>query len=173
MHFKGQRCSGGKHSKKRITGMAATPLERNSQCLRSVSLPKQDASSMNKISLADTEPPKKTWMDGMIFEECLRELDQKLERQGREIIIIVDSCLAHPEIKGLISIDLQFLPPNTTSCTQPMDQGVIRYFVFVFYFLVFFKKFVLHIETAPRSIEEKVFFKKNNFYKNYFTYIPS
>ena len=93
-------------------------------------------------------------MDGMIFEECLRELDQKFERQGREIIIIVDSCPAHPEIKGLIS------PPNTMSCTQPMDQGVTRYFVFVFYFLVFLKKFVLHIETATSSIEEKVFLQK-------------
>ena len=29
--------------------------------------------------------------------------------------MIVDDCLAHPEIKGLKSIDLQFLSPNKPS----------------------------------------------------------
>jgi hypothetical protein len=35
-------------------------------------------------------------------------------------------CPAHPHVKGLKSMKLVFLPPNTTSVTQPMDQGVIR-----------------------------------------------
>ena len=34
--------------------------------------------------------------------------------------------MAHPHVEQLASIDLIFLPPNTTSHTQPMDQGVIR-----------------------------------------------
>ena len=38
----------------------------------------------------------------------------------------MDNCPAHPEIGGLKAIELCFLPPNTTSITQPMDQGVIR-----------------------------------------------
>ena len=76
-------------------------------------------------------------MDGMIFEEWLRELDQTFKRQGRKIIMIVDNCPAYPEIKGLKSIDLQFLPPNTTSCTQLMDQGSVRYFVFVYNKFIF------------------------------------
>jgi hypothetical protein len=40
--------------------------------------------------------------------------------------MIVDNCPAHPHVKGLKSMKLVFLPPNTTSVTQPMDQGVIR-----------------------------------------------
>jgi len=40
--------------------------------------------------------------------------------------MIVDNCPAHPHVKGLKSVKLVFLPPNTTSVTQPMDQGVIR-----------------------------------------------
>ena len=38
----------------------------------------------------------------------------------------MDNCPAHPEIGGLKTIELCFLSTNTTSITQPMDQGVIR-----------------------------------------------
>ena len=40
--------------------------------------------------------------------------------------MIIDNCLAHPEVTGLKAVELVFLRPNTTSKTQPMDQGVIR-----------------------------------------------
>ena len=38
----------------------------------------------------------------------------------------MDNCPAHPRVKDLKAINLVFLPPSTTSKTQPMDQGVIR-----------------------------------------------
>ena len=44
----------------------------------------------------------------------------------RKIALIIDNCPAHPEVPGLKWVELIFLPPNTTSITQPMDQGVIR-----------------------------------------------
>ena len=71
-------------------------------------------------------------MDGTLFEE-LRELDCKFEMQGKKIVMIVDNCPVHPEVSGLKTIKLQFWPPNTTSCTQPMDQCVIRYILILFY----------------------------------------
>jgi hypothetical protein len=37
----------------------------------------------------------------------------------------VDNCPAHPDITELKAIKIFFLPPNTTSFTQPMDAGVI------------------------------------------------
>jgi len=40
--------------------------------------------------------------------------------------MIVDNCPAHPKERGLQSIKLVFLPPNTTSKTQPCDQGIIQ-----------------------------------------------
>ena len=70
---------------------------------------------------------KKAWMDGTLFEEWLHELDRSFEMQGRKVIMIVDNYPAHSEVSGLKAINLQFLPPNTTSCTRPMDQGIIRY----------------------------------------------
>ena len=38
---------------------------------------------------------------------------------------MIDNCPAHPHIDNLKAIKLYFLPPNTTSKTQPMDEGVI------------------------------------------------
>ena len=47
------------------------------------------------------------WND---IEEWPRERDRKFKRKGQKMIIIVDNCPAHPEIKGLKSIDLHFFP---------------------------------------------------------------
>lgn len=69
---------------------------------------------------------KKSWMDCTLFEEWVRELDRTFMGEGRKDALIVDNCAAHPHIEGLKAIQLVFLPPNTTSETQPMDQGVNR-----------------------------------------------
>ena len=62
-------------------------------------------------------------MDGALFEEWVRELDRKFASEGRSIALVIDNCPAQPHIEHLKSIKLFFLPPNTTSATQPMDQG--------------------------------------------------
>ena len=38
----------------------------------------------------------------------------------------MDNCSAHPHFSCLESIELVFLPPNTTSAIQPCDQGIIN-----------------------------------------------
>ena len=50
----------------------------------------------------------------------------KFSAAKRKIALIIDNCTAHPHVEQLASIELIFLPPNTTSHTQPMDQGVIH-----------------------------------------------
>ncbi|XP_053381941.1 tigger transposable element-derived protein 4-like [Mercenaria mercenaria] len=69
---------------------------------------------------------KNAWMTSEIFTERVRKLDSDMTRNQRSIMLIVDNCPAHPKINGLKSVKLVFLPPNSTSVTQPMDQGVIR-----------------------------------------------
>ena len=76
---------------------------------------------------------KKAWMDGTLFEEWLHELHRKFEMLGRNVVMIVDNCPAHPEVLGPKAINLQFLPPNIISCTQAMDQGVISYACFIIF----------------------------------------
>ena len=65
-------------------------------------------------------------MDSILFEEWVLEVDRRFTKEGREIVLFDDNCPAHPSIDNLVSTELIFLPPNTTSKLQPMDQGAIR-----------------------------------------------
>ena len=47
--------------------------------------------------------------------------------EGRKkIALLIDNRLAQPPASDLTNFQLVFLPPNTTSVLQPMDQGVLR-----------------------------------------------
>ena len=65
-------------------------------------------------------------MDSILFEEWVREVDRRFTKEGRKIVLLVDICPAVPSIDNLVSTELIFLPPDTTSKPQPMDQGIIR-----------------------------------------------
>lgn len=66
------------------------------------------------------------WMTSLIFLDWLKRWDKELQRQSRLIILILDNCAAHPYTETLKNITLEFLPPNTTSLTQPLDMGIIK-----------------------------------------------
>ena len=69
---------------------------------------------------------KKAWMTSNHFNTWLCKQDRIFTRQKRKVALILDNCTAHPNINSTLkSINLIFLPPNTTSVTQPMDQGII------------------------------------------------
>lgn len=65
-------------------------------------------------------------MTSEIFLNELRQWDNELRCKNRKILLLVDNCPAHPDVKDLESIKLVFMPPNTSSRLQPMDQGVIH-----------------------------------------------
>ena len=127
LHMKGEKCSGGKHSKVRLTGLAAgnalgerLPMfvigkSAKPRCFKGV-----------KTLPCRYRSQKKSWMSGELFEEWVRELDRKFFVAKRKIALIIDNCTAHPHVENLEWVELIFLPPNTTSQTQPMDQGIIR-----------------------------------------------
>ena len=56
----------------------------------------------------------------------MRDVNKKFQAEGRKVALIIDNCPAHPVIENLSHIKLDFLPPDTTSVSQPMDQDVIR-----------------------------------------------
>lgn len=68
---------------------------------------------------------KKAWMTGELMTEWLRMVDRQMKKQGRNILLFLDNAPAHPDVK-LNNVKLVFLPPNTTSLSQPMDQGIIQ-----------------------------------------------
>ena len=106
---------------------------------------------------------KKAWMDLTLFEEWLHELDRKFKMQGRKVFMIVDNCPAHSEVSGLKAINSQFLSRNITSCTQPMDQGVIRYVCFIIF--LFFQR-----SQSNRNPMFKFCSRRSSLYKQFFDY---
>ena len=77
---------------------------------------------------------KKAWMTGIIFREYLRWFN--LQMQGRKVLLLLDGFSSHHagydllETEGieLTNVRVEFLPANTTSICQPLDQGIIRTF---------------------------------------------
>jgi hypothetical protein len=127
--LKGEKCSGGKHSKVRVTVMVACNMDGSEKlpllvignsakprCFKGVkTLPVNYTSS------------KKAWMNKSIFTKWLLDLDLKFTKEKRKICLILDNCTAHKDVKAqLKSIKCVFLPPNTTSKIQPCDQGIIQ-----------------------------------------------
>ena len=126
-HFKKEKCSGGKHSKVRLTGMAAGNAKGERLPMFAIGKAKNPRCFKGVKSIpCRYRAQAKSWMSSELFEEWIKELDRSFGVQKRKIALIVDNCPAHPTVTWLEWIELIFLPPNTTSVTQPMDQGVIR-----------------------------------------------
>ncbi|XP_059800174.1 tigger transposable element-derived protein 1-like isoform X2 [Hypanus sabinus] len=80
---------------------------------------------------------KKAWVTGQIFEDWFaNHFAVEAERYCREqnlafkVLLLLDNAPAHPKHLDSIhpNITVRFLPPNTTSLIQPLDQGVIPTF---------------------------------------------
>ena len=68
---------------------------------------------------------KKAWMNTELMKEWLKSVDQKMRRQGRKVLLFLDNAPSHPKI-SLQNVKIVFFPANTTSLSQPMDQGIIQ-----------------------------------------------
>ena len=65
------------------------------------------------------------WMNGPIFHSYMKNWNDKLARQRCHILLLIDNAPSHI-VDEYSNIKIQFLPPNTTSKIQPLDQGIIR-----------------------------------------------
>ena len=127
LHLKSEKCSGGKNSKIRITGLAAANSVGDKLPMFVIGKSKAPRCFKNVTSLpCRYRSQKKSWMDSTLFEEWVHELGVKFQKENRKIALIIDNCPAHPAIADLSNVKLNFLPPNTTSVSQPLDQGVIK-----------------------------------------------
>ncbi|XP_071055115.1 tigger transposable element-derived protein 1-like [Onthophagus taurus] len=80
----------------------------------------------------------KAWMTSHIFvewyKECfVKEVERYLKSKNLSfrVLLILDNATSHPVdvLKfGHPCVEVVFLPPNTTSLLQPLDQGVIKAF---------------------------------------------
>ena len=65
----------------------------------------------------------KGWMTGAVFDLWLSEWNRELYKQKRKIALLIDNAPGHIT-DDYDNIKLVFLPPNTTSKLQPLDQGI-------------------------------------------------
>ncbi|GFW99081.1 tigger transposable element-derived protein 1 [Trichonephila clavipes] len=92
----------------------------------------------------------KAWMATAIFTEWFNncfvtEVEAYMKEKSLDfkVLLIVDNAASHPQLEHP-NVQLIFLPPNTTSLIQPLDQGIIATF----------KKY--YIKTTYKSILNKL-----------------
>ena len=81
----------------------------------------------------DYRSQKSAWMNGAIFEDWFRNkfvpgVEKFLESKGlpRKAVLVIDNAPSHPSNLEDGDIKVCFFPPNVTSISQPMDQGVLE-----------------------------------------------
>ena len=73
----------------------------------------------------DYKAYKKALMTNLIMQEWLPNLDKSIGKKQRKILLFSDNAPSHPS-GTLKNVKVVFLPANTTSLLQPMDQGIIQ-----------------------------------------------
>ena len=112
LHLEKEQYIGGKQSKVRITGMAASNAlgDKIPMFVISKSVKPRCFKEIKKKP-CQYRAQKISWMTSYLFEEWVRELDRKFQCEYRKIALRVDNCLAHPDINDLKATELVFVPP--------------------------------------------------------------
>ena len=127
--FNTEDVAGGKKYKHRLTLMlccSANGMKRKAVVIGTAKKPR----CLNYYNLSVAELPveyyysAKGWMTGHVLHLWLTRWNKQLILQRRKIGLLLDNASSH--VDGEYSnIKLIFLPPNTTSILQPLDQGII------------------------------------------------
>ncbi|XP_065261952.1 tigger transposable element-derived protein 1-like [Emys orbicularis] len=97
----------------------------------------QDKGKNKNLLLVFWQSNKKAWVTAALFldwfHKCfILEVKQYLEEKGLDfkVLLILDNAPGHPVALRFAhnNVEFVFLPPNTTSILQPLEQGVISCF---------------------------------------------
>lgn len=125
LKFKDENCSGGKLSKDVMVAANMSGTEKKKLLIIGKSQKPRCFRSVKSLPV-DYANNRRAWMTSELFEKWLRDWDRDLVKKKKNILLLVNNCPVHPNVTDLKSITLAFLPPNTTSVLQPMDQRIIR-----------------------------------------------
>ena len=127
MYIKEDNAKGYKVRKDRVTVMLATNMTgtykleplvigkySKPRCFKTIKLlPCQYASNSS------------CWVTRKIFQDLLIKWNKLFQRDNKKICLLVDSCSSYLLVGELSHIKILYLPKNTTSILQPLDQGII------------------------------------------------
>lgn len=130
MDFIKNDCKGGKLAKERLTIAFCTNALGEKQKPLIIGKAKMPRCFKKSVPSNITwRSSQKAWMTQHIYEDWLIDFNRKMSLQNRKVILFIDnaSCHVNPEHE-LSNVKVCYLPPNTTSKLQPLDQGVIKQF---------------------------------------------
>ncbi len=92
-------------------------------------------------------------MSGEILTDFLTKLNRRLITSNRNIRLLMDNAGCHPQefVSKFSNIKIIFFPPNTTSCLQPLELGIIQ--TFKAYYRKHFLTFVLSKISCDRATD--------------------
>ena len=125
---KGRDCHGGKRSKDRITIACCTNLlgEKEKLLVIRKSRSPRCFGKMNVKHLPVIyKHNKKAWMTSEIFLDWVNILNNKMKKEKRNVLLFIDNAPSHPKLT-FSNVTLKIFPANTTSKSQPLDQGIIQ-----------------------------------------------
>lgn len=128
MTFRGERCTGGKKPKARLTVVVGANMDGSEKLpLFVIGKTAKPRCFKNAKILINYAANSKAWMTSelfskfspvlpsfscVIFEDYLKKWDRQLRSEQHHILIFVDTCPSHPDIdKDLENIRLKFFPP--------------------------------------------------------------
>jgi hypothetical protein len=125
---RGDNPSGGKHQKERLTILFLCNQDGSDKKAFVVGKCAKPRAFKNVSNLPlPYYHNKKAWMTCELWSRILSEFDRKLQMEHREILLFADNATCHTLVNvQLTNIKVLFLPPNTTSLIQPLDQGIIK-----------------------------------------------
>lgn len=130
---RGSTCHGGKLSKQRLTILLCCNADGSEKCPPLVIGKALNPRCMKTATVRGVrqlpcqyDANKNAWMTAKIFRQWLMCLQGKMAIRNRKILLLLDGVSSH-NIDGLElpNVKCMFLPPNTTSHLQPLDQGII------------------------------------------------
>ena len=90
--LKTEKCSGGKHSEIRITGLAAANAVGNKLPMFVIGKAKNPRCFKNiKKFPCRYRSQRKSWVDSVFFEEWVRDVNKKFQTKGRKVALIIDN----------------------------------------------------------------------------------
>ncbi|XP_039953998.1 tigger transposable element-derived protein 6-like [Bactrocera tryoni] len=129
--LKNEVCRGGKLSKERLTVLLCANMAGEKEkplVIGKAARPRAFASIDLKKLPVNWQSNKKAWMTREVMTQWLKEIDKKMELENRKVLLFLDNAASHPRDISLKNVKILFLPSNTTSVCQPLDQGIIQNF---------------------------------------------
>lgn len=151
LSLKGETCVGGKLSKDRLTILFCANMAGEKYDLIVIGKAARPRALKNvaiKDLPATWKSNKKAWMTQEIMSEWLLQFDWKMGIQKRQVLLFLDNACSHPRELKIKNVKIIFLPPNTTSVCQPLDQGIIQNFKFYYRHLI-----LKHILTKIEDVQ--------------------